>query len=35
MVVWGIISALTAVCTNASGLLANRFFLGVVEAAYL
>jgi sugar phosphate permease len=35
MVVWGIISALTAVCTNAAGLLANRFFLGVVEAAYL
>ncbi|KAK3301398.1 major facilitator superfamily domain-containing protein [Chaetomium fimeti] len=34
MVVWGIISALTAVCTNAAGLLANRFFLGVVEAAY-
>lgn len=35
MVIWGIISALTAVCTNAAGLLANRFFLGIVEAAYL
>ncbi|KAL2129360.1 hypothetical protein VTI74DRAFT_7897 [Chaetomium olivicolor] len=34
MIVWGIISALTAVCSNAAGLLANRFFLGVVEAAY-
>ncbi|KAK4241655.1 putative tartrate transporter [Achaetomium macrosporum] len=34
MVVWGIISALTAVCSNAAGLLANRFFLGIVEAAY-
>ncbi|KAK4144298.1 putative tartrate transporter [Dichotomopilus funicola] len=34
MVIWGIISALTAVCTNAAGLLANRFFLGIVEAAY-
>ncbi|GAB1313858.1 hypothetical protein MFIFM68171_04068 [Madurella fahalii] len=34
MIVWGAISALTAVCTNSAGLLANRFFLGVVEAAY-
>ncbi|KAK0615880.1 major facilitator superfamily domain-containing protein [Bombardia bombarda] len=34
MIIWGIISALTAVCTSASGLLANRFFLGFVEAAY-
>ncbi|KAL1837889.1 hypothetical protein VTJ49DRAFT_3293 [Mycothermus thermophilus] len=34
MIVWGIISALTAVCTNAGGLWANRFFLGIVEAAY-
>jgi len=35
MIIWGIISAATAACTNASGLLANRFFLGFVEAAYL
>ncbi|KAK3309149.1 major facilitator superfamily domain-containing protein [Chaetomium strumarium] len=34
MIIWGIISALTAVCSNVSGLLANRFFLGIVEAAY-
>lgn len=34
MVVWGIISALTAVCEGFSGLLACRFFLGFVEAAY-
>ncbi|KAL2023161.1 hypothetical protein VTK56DRAFT_3767 [Thermocarpiscus australiensis] len=34
MIIWGIISALTAACTNAAGLLANRFFLGFVEAAY-
>ncbi|KAL2141796.1 hypothetical protein VTI28DRAFT_1933 [Corynascus sepedonium] len=34
MMVWGLISALTAVCTNAAGLMANRFFLGIVEAAY-
>jgi hypothetical protein len=35
MIVWGVISALTAVCTNAAGLYAVRFFLGFVEAAYL
>ncbi|KAK3325206.1 major facilitator superfamily domain-containing protein [Apodospora peruviana] len=34
MIIWGTISAATAACTNASGLLANRFFLGFVEAAY-
>lgn len=34
MAIWGVISALTAVATNAAGLLANRFFLGFVEAAY-
>ncbi|KAL2260112.1 hypothetical protein VTK26DRAFT_6003 [Humicola hyalothermophila] len=34
MVVWGIISAATAACTNAAGLMAIRFFLGIVEAAY-
>lgn len=35
MIVWGVISAATAACTNAAGLLAVRFFLGFVEAAYL
>ncbi|KAK3941220.1 putative pantothenate transporter liz1 protein [Diplogelasinospora grovesii] len=34
MIVWGVISAATAACTNAQGLLAVRFFLGFVEAAY-
>ncbi|KAM7200145.1 putative tartrate transporter [Rhypophila sp. PSN 637] len=34
MILWGIISAVTAACTNSAGLLANRFFLGFVEAAY-
>ncbi|KAK0719590.1 major facilitator superfamily domain-containing protein [Lasiosphaeris hirsuta] len=34
MIIWGIISAATAACTNAAGLLAVRFFLGFVEAAY-
>ncbi|KAK0728661.1 major facilitator superfamily domain-containing protein [Lasiosphaeria miniovina] len=34
MIVWGMISAATAACTTAGGLLANRFFLGFVEAAY-
>lgn len=34
MIVWGVISAATAACTNAAGLLAVRFFLGFVEAAY-
>ncbi|KAK3327590.1 major facilitator superfamily domain-containing protein [Cercophora scortea] len=34
MIIWGIISAATAGCTNAAGLLVNRFFLGFVEAAY-
>jgi MFS family permease len=31
--VWGVALILTAVCFNTSGLLANRFFLGVAEAA--
>ncbi len=35
MIVWGMISAATAACKNAAGLLAVRFFLGFVEAAYL
>ncbi|KAL2073286.1 hypothetical protein VTL71DRAFT_10610 [Oculimacula yallundae] len=34
MVVWGIISTATAGCTNFGGLIACRFFLGFVEAAY-
>ena len=34
MIVWGIISAATAGVTNYAGLLAVRFFLGFVEAAY-
>ncbi|KAI5927454.1 major facilitator superfamily domain-containing protein [Camillea tinctor] len=34
MIVWGIISALTAAVTNYGGLIAVRFFLGFVEAAY-
>lgn len=34
MVVWGVISAATAACNNFSGLIACRFFLGFVEAAY-
>lgn len=33
MIVWGIISAATAACQNIGGLLAVRFFLGIVEAA--
>ncbi|RYP27642.1 hypothetical protein DL767_007572 [Monosporascus sp. MG133] len=34
MIVWGVISAATAEVTNFGGLLAIRFFLGFVEAAY-
>ncbi|OBR07347.1 Pantothenate transporter liz1 [Colletotrichum higginsianum IMI 349063] len=34
MVVWGVISAATAACRNYAGLLAIRFLLGFVEAAY-
>lgn len=34
MVLWGIISAATAAAQNYGGLLAIRFFLGFVEAAY-
>ena len=33
MVVWGIISGATAGCQNFGGLIACRFFLGVIEAA--
>jgi Major Facilitator Superfamily len=34
MIVWGVISGLTAACTTFGGLLACRFLLGFVEAAY-
>ena len=34
MIVWGVISAATAAVTNFGGLIAIRFFLGFVEAAY-
>ena len=34
MVVWGVISAATAAAQSYGGLLAIRFFLGFVEAAY-
>ncbi|KAL8911690.1 MAG: hypothetical protein Q9171_003180 [Xanthocarpia ochracea] len=34
MVVWGVISAATAAAENFGGLVAIRFFLGFVEAAY-
>lgn len=34
MVVWGVISAATAGVQTYGGLLAVRFFLGFVEAAY-
>lgn len=34
MMIWGVISTSTAACHSYSGLLAARFFLGFVEAAY-
>ncbi|KAH8728079.1 pantothenate transporter liz1 [Phaeosphaeriaceae sp. PMI808] len=34
MIVWGIISGATGACQNFGGLLACRFFLGIVEAAF-
>lgn len=34
MIVWGVISAATAGVKNFGGLIAIRFFLGFVEAAY-
>jgi len=34
MIVWGIISGATAACQSFGGLLACRFFLGFIEAAY-
>jgi Major Facilitator Superfamily len=34
MIVWGTISSLTGAVNNYSGLLATRFFLGIVESAF-
>lgn len=34
MIVWGIVSGATAGCKTYGGLIAVRFFLGFVEAAY-
>ncbi|KAG2101764.1 major facilitator superfamily domain-containing protein [Suillus cothurnatus] len=34
MVIWGIISALTGITANVTGVLLTRFFLGFVEAAF-
>ncbi|KAI5124935.1 hypothetical protein M0805_007362 [Coniferiporia weirii] len=34
MIVWGVISILTGICTNFVGALITRFFLGFVEAAF-
>lgn len=34
MVIWGLISGLTAACQTYGGLIACRFMLGFVEAAY-
>ena len=34
MVIWGTISALTAACQSYGGLIACRFMLGFIEAAY-
>ncbi|KAI8959315.1 major facilitator superfamily domain-containing protein [Daldinia sp. FL1419] len=34
MMIWGVISASTAAVTNFGGLIAVRFFLGFIEAAY-
>lgn len=34
MVIWGLISLATALAKNFGGLLAIRFFLGFIEAAY-
>jgi len=34
MIIWGIISGATGACHNFSGLVACRFFLGFIEAAY-
>jgi MFS family permease len=34
MAIWGLLSALTGVTQNATGLYALRFFLGIFEAAF-
>ncbi|KAG2117462.1 MFS general substrate transporter [Suillus clintonianus] len=34
MVIWGVISALTGITTNFTGVLLTRFFLGFVESAF-
>ncbi|OAL04783.1 MFS general substrate transporter [Phaeosphaeriaceae sp. SRC1lsM3a] len=34
MIIWGVISGATAACQNFGGLVACRFFLGFIEAAY-
>jgi MFS family permease len=34
MIIWGIISGATGACQNFGGLVACRFFLGFIEAAY-
>lgn len=34
MVLWAVLSCLTAIAKNFTGLLLTRFFLGVVEAPY-
>ncbi|KAF1844242.1 pantothenate transporter liz1 [Cucurbitaria berberidis CBS 394.84] len=34
MIIWGIISGATGACQNFAGLVACRFFLGFIEAAY-
>lgn len=34
MMMWAVVSALTAVCNNFTGLLMARFFLGICEAPY-
>lgn len=34
MVIWGVISGATGACQSYGGLVATRFFLGFVEAAY-
>lgn len=35
MLLWGMISTLSGITTNFSGMVATRFFLGFVEAAFL
>lgn len=35
MLLWGMISTLSGITTNFAGMVATRFFLGFVEAAFL